>query len=178
MNDYAVMTAPDTVEIQRMLPGPIERIWAFLTESNKRGRWLASGEMDLQVGGKVDLHFRNADLSPHEDHAPERYKSMENCHDTSGRIVECDPPRRLTFTWDEISGEPSEVTFDLSPHGDEVLLVVTHRRLVGRDAMLSVAGGWHTHLDILVDTLNGDVPRPFWATHSKMEAEYAQRLAP
>lgn len=177
MHEYAVVTAPDTVEISRVLPGPIERIWAYLTDSDKRGKWLASGEMELHVGGKVSLHFHNADLSPHEDHAPERYKSIENSHDSTGRIVECDPPRRLVFTWDEENAEPTEVTFELIPRGGEVLLVVTHRRLADRSAILSVAGGWHTHLDILVDNLNGDVPRPFWATHSKLEAEYAERLA-
>jgi uncharacterized protein YndB with AHSA1/START domain len=178
MSDYAVITAADTVEIQRMLPGPIERVWSFLTDSQKRGQWLASGEMDLRVGGKVHLHFHHASLSPHKEQIPERYKAMENGHDSTGRIAECDPPNRLVFTWDEADAEPSEVTFDLRTRGDEVLLTVTHRRLADRAAMLSVAGGWHTHLDILGDNLNGDVPRPFWSTHSKLEAEYARLLAP
>ena len=37
MNDdtYGVQTAPDTVRIERLLPGPIERLWAYLTESDK-----------------------------------------------------------------------------------------------------------------------------------------------
>jgi hypothetical protein len=42
--------------------------------------------------------------------------------------------------------------------------------------MLSVAGGWHTHLAILGDNLEGRTPRPFWSTHAKAEAEYARRL--
>jgi hypothetical protein len=30
---YGVLTEPTTLTIQRFLPGPIERVWAFLTES-------------------------------------------------------------------------------------------------------------------------------------------------
>lgn len=29
--DYAVRTGDDTVRIQRLLPGPIERLWSYLT---------------------------------------------------------------------------------------------------------------------------------------------------
>jgi hypothetical protein len=42
--------------------------------------------------------------------------------------------------------------------------------------MLSVAGGWHTHLGILVDQINGRVPRPFWSTHARLEREYERRI--
>lgn len=37
MSEYGVVTEPGTVRIQRVLPGPIERVWAYLTESEKRG---------------------------------------------------------------------------------------------------------------------------------------------
>ena len=100
---------------------------------------------------------------------------MENCHDSYGRIIECDPPRRLTFTWDESTPSHRKSLSISSPRGDEVLLVVTHRRL-DRAAMLSVAGGWHTHLDILVDNLNGNVPRAVLGHARGLEAEYAQRF--
>ena len=42
--------------------------------------------------------------------------------------------------------------------------------------MVSVASGWHSHLAILIDNLNGVAPRPFWTTHAKMEAEYETRI--
>jgi len=31
---YGALTEPATLKIQRLLPGPIERVWAYLTESN------------------------------------------------------------------------------------------------------------------------------------------------
>ncbi|MHB8911176.1 MAG: SRPBCC domain-containing protein [Lysobacter sp.] len=53
MNDFAAITEPGTVGIRRMLPGPIECVWAWLTESEPRRKWLASGEMDLRAGGEA-----------------------------------------------------------------------------------------------------------------------------
>jgi hypothetical protein len=60
--------------------------------------------------------------------------------------------------------------------GTEIMLTVTHRRLGTRDLLLSVAGGWHAHLDILVDILKGDEPLPFWSTHAKLEDDYERRI--
>ena len=56
--------------------------------------------------------------------------------------------------------------------------MLTHRRLGDRAAMLSVAGGWHTHLGILIDHMNGREPCPFWLTYASLEAEYERRLPP
>jgi uncharacterized protein YndB with AHSA1/START domain len=176
MSDYGVVTDTGTIRFERVLPGPIERVWAYLTESEKRGRWLATGRTELNVGGKVELDFRHADLSPTKEPTPEKYKSMENGASVAGRVTRCEPPRLLAYTWGEDSGEESEVTFELTPQGKDVRLVLTHRRLPEAQ-MLSVAGGWHAHLAILEDNLAGREPRPFWSTHARLEAEYERRLA-
>jgi hypothetical protein len=34
-------------------------------------------------------------------------------------------------------------------------------------------GGWDVHTGILEDLLAGVEPRPFWATHDKVNVEYA-----
>lgn len=179
MNDHGVVTEPGTIRFERVLPGPIERVWTYLTESGARGKWFASGEMDLRVGGEVELIFKHADLSA-EKATPERYKSAEG-YRMRGRITECDPPRLLSYTWDETAdvgpAQNSAVSFELTPRGSEVLLVLTHRRLPNAAQVLSVSAGWHTHVGILLDQLQGVEPRPFWSTHAKLEAEYRQRLA-
>jgi uncharacterized protein YndB with AHSA1/START domain len=168
------MTEPGTVRLERLLPGPPERIWAYLTESEKRGKWLAPGEMELRAGGKVTLNFMHADLSS-EKEIPEKYKAMKSGHTMHGVIRRCEPPHVLAYTW----GNPqdSEVTFELSARGDKTLLVITHVRLGSRANMLSVATGWHTHTDILEDQLNGVAPRPFWTTLAQHRAEYDRRFA-
>lgn len=173
---YATLVAPGTVRIERALPGPIERIWAFLTESDKRAQWLAAGEMDLRTGGSVEHVFRNSELTENDDPPPAKYAEYGAESRMHGRITACEPPRLLAYTWGEPSGENSEVRFELSADGDDVLLVLVHSRLPNREEMLSVAGGWHTHLDILVDRLNGRIPPGFWATHTRLEAEYEQRI--
>ena len=58
----ATMIPPATVRLERLLPGPVERVWAYLTESKKRATWLAAGEFDLRVGGSIELHFDNHKL--------------------------------------------------------------------------------------------------------------------
>ena len=176
MSEYGVVTEAGTVRFERVLPGPIERVWPYLTESKERGKWLASGEMDLRVGGRVELKFRHADLSPHAEPTPDKYKKYEEGASVYGRITRCDPPRLLSYTWDEDSGDDSEVTFELTPRDEDVLLVLTHRRIADRATMVSVASGWHTHLGILEDNLNGSEPRPFWSTQAQLEAEYERRL--
>jgi uncharacterized protein YndB with AHSA1/START domain len=171
MSEFGVVPEARTLHIRRVLPGPIERVWAYLTESDKRGRWLASGPMELRVGGKVELTFRNTELSAHAEPAPDKYKQYEGAS-FSGHVTRCEPPRLLSYTW----GDDSEVTFELTPQGEKVMLVLTHRRLLDRTAMVRFGSGWHAHLDILLDHLNGREPRPFWSNHARLEAEYDKRL--
>jgi uncharacterized protein YndB with AHSA1/START domain len=176
MNEYGVVTAPETMRLERLLPGPIELVWAYLTESEKRATWLASGHMDLQVGGRVELRFHHAELST-EKEPPEKYRQFDKPMTETGHITRIEHGRLLAYTWSEGSGFDSEVTFELTPKGDKVLLVITHRRLGSRETMVSVAAGWHAHLGILLDQLEGREPRPFWSTHGKLEEEYGRRLS-
>lgn len=175
-DDHGVFTETGSVRFERVLPGPIERVWAYLTEPEKRSRWLAAGPMELRAGGRVELRFRHAELSPRAEPIPERYRCYENGAVVRGRVTRCDPPRLLSYTWGEEDGEDSEVTFELTARGAEVVLVLTHRRLRGRPLILSVASGWHTHLAVLADHLQGRVPRPFWSAHAEAERAYEKRL--
>lgn len=165
-----------TVRFERLLPGPIERVWAFLTESEKRGLWLATGEFDLRPGGKTTLFFQHKNLSPKRATPPEQFRKMdEEGGGFDGTVLRCEPPRLLTITW---GGEPneSEVTFELTPQSDgQVLLTLTHRRL-GGDEMLLVGPGWHTHLGILADRLSGIEPENFWIAFVQWKEHYAAKF--
>lgn len=173
MNDHVAAVEHDALRLERMLPGPIERVWAYLTESDKRATWLAAGDFDLRKGGAIELHFHHADLS-REKEAPARHRDSENAR-FEGVVTRCEPPRVLAFTWN-MGEEDSEVTFELAPRGDQVLLVVTHRRLEGRSLRVNVASGWDAHVGILEDRLRGVEPRPFWSTHARLEREYEAKL--
>ncbi len=174
MDDYGVVTAPGTVRLERLLPGPIERVWAYLTESDKRGKWLAAGEMELKAGGRMELKFKHSELSA--EPTPEAYRKYEGIE--VGRVIRCEPPHLLVLAWSEANGSHSEVTFELSDNGERVRLRLTHRRLASREEMVSVAGGWHAHLGILDDVMNGRGARPFWTMHDRVSAEYQKRIPP
>lgn len=176
MSQYGEVIATDAVRFERILPGPIERVWSFLVESDKRARWFCGGETDSTVGGNVDMHFHNASLSNEpDDLPPEKYRDLPEKMSFSGTITAFEPPRRLSHTWD-FEGTSSEVTYELTEQEDDVKLVLTHRRISSREEMTSVCGGWHTHLDILQDILEGKSPQPFWKMHTGLEAEYENRV--
>jgi uncharacterized protein YndB with AHSA1/START domain len=173
MNDLGVVTEAGTVRFERVLPGPIERVWSFLTDSGKRGTWLATGDMDLRPGGKATLTWDNSRLTS-EKEAPPQYKKYEGGHSATWTVVRVEKPRLLVCIWPMQIGE-TEVTFELSERGKDVVLVLTHRRL-DRQAMLSVGPGWHAHLTVLEERLRGVEPGPFWTNISRLAPEYEKRV--
>ena len=166
---YGELIEPTTLKLQRLLPGPIERIWAYLTDSELRRKWLAAGTMQMQVGAPFELVWRNGELS---DAPTARPADFPEEHRMQSRITELDPPRKLSIAWNN-SGD---VTFELEPKGKGVLLTVTHRRLPDRSTMLKVSAGWHMHLDTLVARASGEEPGPFWEGWSRLQQEYDKRL--
>jgi len=171
MNRPVTVIEPGTVKLERLLPGPIERVWAYITESDKRAKWLCAGEFDLRVGGKVSLEFDNARLSGEQNPAG------RGPHVSTGVITRLEPPRLLAHTWTwKGERDDMEVTYELTPRGKEVLLVIVHRRVKDRELQANVMGGWDVHTGILEDVLKGIEPRPFWKTHAKLAAEYAASL--
>lgn len=169
-----ILAGPATVRIERLLPGPAERVWDYLTDSGKRRQWLAAGVMEPHAGGRVEHLFRHRELSGEK--TPERYRAMEDSPVMLGEVTQWDPPRLLAYTWPG-DGGTSEVTFELFPEGRDVLLVLTHRRLADAETMVSVASGWDAHLGILIDRLDDESPRGFWSTHARLEAVYRERFA-
>lgn len=176
MNEYGELLDESTVRFERLLRGPIERVWAYLTESDKRAQWLCGGDVDASVDGHVDMHFHNVSLSTDGDiPRPEKYKDMPEKISFEGKVTCYEPPNALEHTW-EFGDESSLVRYELTEQGDKVKLVLTHRRLHSADTVLSVSGGWHTHLNLLVDALNGSPPRPFYKMQLQYESEYSDRL--
>lgn len=166
----------ETVRFRRLLPGPIERVWAYLTEPEKRAKWFAGGAMELRAGSDAELFFQHRNLMQPGETAPEKYKQAVEGMAFGIHLTRCEPPHALAYTWDD-EGENSEVVFELEPRGDQVLLTLTHRRLPNRAEMVDVSAGWHLHLTILRDVLEGTQPPRFWETNAALEEKYA-RLIP
>lgn len=169
-DSYGELSEPATLTIHRLLPGPIERVWAYLTDSDLRRQWLAAGDMELRVGAPFELVWRNDELSDPPSKRPEGFSAE---HRMQSSVTEVDAPHRLSFTW-QGSGD---VTFTLEPRGERVLLTVVHRSLTDRSKLHLVGPGWHNHLDVLVARMTGAAPQPFWDRFTQLREEYAQRLA-
>lgn len=160
--------APDkSLRVRRRLPGPIERVWAYLTDSGLRRQWLASGEMPLQAGASFELVWRNDELSSSPAERPEGFaaESRATC-----QFIEVDPPRRMRYIWPGVG----EVTMELENAGGDVLLTVTHRQLVGERLILNVCAGWHAHLALLIARMEGSPAPSLWATWKQVRAKYEE----
>lgn len=169
LDAYGVLTEPATLKIQRLLPGPIERVWSYLTESELRRLWLAAGEMEMKEGASFELVWRNDELSDRPGRRPTGFPEEQRME---SRITELDPPRRLAISWGNTGG----VTFELEPQGSGVLLTVIHRRVPDRSTLLNVSAGWHMHLDILAARLAGREPETFWDGWARLKNDYDGRM--
>ncbi len=73
------------------------------------------------------------------------HMSKENEAWVTGKVVECDPPKRLVLTWadpDDLADE-SRVTFEIEMIKDSVRLVVTHDEFKAGSSMAGkVNEGW------------------------------------
>jgi uncharacterized protein YndB with AHSA1/START domain len=169
------LTSRSELRFVRTLPGPIERVWDYLTDPEKRSRWFADGPMEPRKGGKLTFKFQHNKLAPDEI-PPETHKEVhETGNVMDGIVTRWEPPRVLAYTFGS-TGE-SEVTFELTPQGKNVLLVLTHRAS-GEDLefMPGFGAGWHTHLIHLVAQLEGAPRPPFWPVFVKARADYVRLI--
>jgi uncharacterized protein YndB with AHSA1/START domain len=133
------------VRFERLLPGPVQRVWDHLTECEKLSGWFgADGTLEPKEGGRVNFmggHIR-------------------------GFVTQWRPPRRLVYTWNVFSpGEvesaypESYLTFDLEEDGGGVRLVFAHFPILERFERQN-SMGWHTFLDMLGAALRGEQVEP------------------
>lgn len=169
-NNYGLLTEPTTLTIVRVLPGPIERVWSYITDGELRRLWLAAGAMEEKVGAPVEFTWRNDELT---DPPGERPDGMGAEHSMTCEIVEIDAPRKLAISWGSTGG----VTFTLSEKGDEVLLTLVHKRVEDPTVLLNVSAGWHAHFDVLEARLRGTTAKPHWDNWALLKADYAARFA-
>jgi uncharacterized protein YndB with AHSA1/START domain len=169
LDGFGAVTEPATLEFQRVMPGPIDRVWAYVTDGDLRRRWLAGGEMTLELGAPFELVWRNDELT---DPPGVRPDDMAAEHRMASRITALDPPRRIAFTW---MGS-GEVSIELTPRGETTLLTLTHRGVPNRSTLLGVSAGWHSHFDVLEARLAGRTPAPHWDNWRALRAAYETRM--
>jgi uncharacterized protein YndB with AHSA1/START domain len=127
-----------------------EKVWQALTsaEFSKKYFFGNSVEVDLRVGGAFIV--RTPDGALH----------------ISGKVVECDPPRKLTVTfnvnWPELIDKlgPTLVTYEIEPSGEAVklTLIQSQDRVLSEDILSGGRSGWPAILSSLKSVLETGKP--------------------
>lgn len=171
MSEYGQQIGENAFRIERLLPGPIERLWSYLVDADKRALWFAGGAMDLKPGGVAAFYFQHKNLAPPNEPVPDKMEQVSEGMEAPATVLKVEAPRLLVIDWDG-----GEVTFELTPRGSDVLFAITHRKLKNLKEVSDIAGGWHTHLNVLADVLAGRDRQPFWSMNAAIHAEYEKRI--
>lgn len=178
-SEFGVRVDESTVRFERLLPGPIEKVWAYLADSDKRGEWFTSGALPAKAGDPFEMTFHHADYSPHKSPPPPGYEDVDREPKTmSSILLALEPPHRLAFTFGKpiADGQYSEVDIRLTPQADgKVKLTLTHSKLPDRDYALNISGGWHSHLAMLQHKAEGRVPPSIWDIWRQLQGVYDKR---
>jgi uncharacterized protein YndB with AHSA1/START domain len=161
-----------TVEFKRLLPGPIELAWDYLTKPELLKTWFADVTLEPRVGGDVTVRFSEDTCGGHTA-------------GVNGTVREFRPPRVVAFTWFQLRRQPDgsikpsdegEVRFELSEKGSKVLLTLLHSRLPTAE-LSSHSAGWHTYLDNLESRVLGKGGIDYMATFGQLHPNYQERIA-
>jgi uncharacterized protein YndB with AHSA1/START domain len=142
-----------TLTFRRRYDRPIGKVWAAITTPERLADWFAAVEMELKVGGAIRIDWNRG------------------MHTMEGRIVACDPPRALAWSW-RLDGRETLVRFDLETDGEGCTLTLTHSGLALNGPQASgVRAGWHAHLEGLPDAIDGQATS--WAVKQARETALA-----
>ena len=161
MNAFGTIANTGTIRFERLFPGPTERVWDYLTRPELIATWLAVGEIQLRVGGYVDLRFE----------AVEGASGDNSAAVISGVVTHCHPPDSLAYYWTDAT-IISNVIFELERRGSQVLLLLTHAKLPKTHVSTSSAS-WHARLDILEEQLQNRPVSSFPVLYESLVPHYA-----
>jgi len=176
MSENIIRPEEGLLQMERLLPGPIERVWNYLTDPGLRATWFAGGILPEAAGGEVEFHMLHSRITTDEPPV-DAYRQVHFEGISWGEtVLAIQEPHRLQFTWTGSTEECSEVTFDLIEEGDLVRLRLTHRLLTDRNGMADFASGWNMHLDVLELRLSGRESNRFWSSWKALREQYAREL--
>ncbi|MBC7987087.1 MAG: SRPBCC family protein [Sphingomonadaceae bacterium] len=168
ITDPGALLESGAIRFERLLPGPIERVWAYLVDPDKRATWFCGGTEPSRAGETLTFFFDHKAMSG--EPYPERFANMEDGVSIDAEVTAFEPPRLLAWEWE---GERTRV--ELAEEGDKVRLVLTEGPLAAREKKIGNAAGWQAHLGVLEDRLAGRPLRGFWSVHAEAEEYYGER---
>ena len=121
-----------------------EKLWEALTNGDfSQKYWMGFRiELEQKAGGAIRIYPPKG-----SDHT---------CGDHEGKVLECEPYRKLVYTWNqndkpEVAAKrkgPSRVTYELTPMGEQVRFRLIHENLLPDDVETSpntwkgINNGW------------------------------------
>lgn len=134
----------NSVKIEKLFNAPVNLLWAIWTEPTFINQWFGSDEkgtvnmvnIDLSVGGKYKIAFRDSDGSNHT---------------ALGEFIEIIPFSKLLYTWEweSESGHTSKVQVDFIQKQENTLLILTHS-LLNPNSTHSYLEGWNGALEKII----------------------------
>jgi len=127
------------LRFERHLLHPVEKVWDALTDPAQLAQWLAPGEIELTLGGRVYLAF------------------TDGAGVIDGRVTAIAPPRLLEFSWTDEGNDLGFVHWELVADDGGTRLVLTHTLPESARAFgLPALAGWHSLLEKLATLLDGE----------------------
>lgn len=153
MSDMATIVDRNTLRLVRHLPGPIERVWSYLTDPKFLVKWFSDGVVAHAVGGEVRFDMG-----------------------ATGHITMFDPPHVLEYTWNELEKSRGPIVdtlvrWELAEEDNGVRLTLTHSRL-SEDEVFFHSAGWHAFLHRLSACVYGHEPEAFGELLVRFKAQY------
>lgn len=167
-----VRTASDTIQLERTLDAPVDKVWRYLTEAEFRREWFMGGT-DARAGSEFELLVDHDNLSEDDVPYPESYAASKGATWTE-KVIRFDPPHLLTTTFQ--GGKNGTVTYELFADGEQTRLVLTHSGITSPTGSQDFGSGWNSHLAVLEEKLAGRSVPNFWALHAKSREAVAKAL--
>ena len=132
-----------------------EKLWQALTSGDfSQKYWMGFRiELEQKAGGAIHIFPPKG--------------SKHTCGDHEGKVLECEPNRKLVYTWNqndtpEVAAKrsgPSRVTYELTPMGNQVRFRLIHENLLpgdmeaNPDVQRGINNGWPAVLSSLKSLL-------------------------
>jgi uncharacterized protein YndB with AHSA1/START domain len=117
----------------------IDDVWSALTTPERLARWVGEFEGDLRVGGTYHYYFTASGA------------------EGTGRVEECEPPRRLRLSHGIEQQDAHTIEVELREDGDRTVLVVEERGIpLGQ--LAGYGAGIQIHVEDLGAHLEGRRP--------------------
>ena len=135
-----------TLEKELFIKASPQRVFQALTTKEDLERWfLVQAEVDLRPGGAIRFEWGPGMVEV-------------------GTILVCEPPSRLSYTWETFGPGTTTLTFELTAENDGTRLRLTHTGIgEGEDwdrYYTSVKSGWSAHLGDLAAWLETGICNP------------------